>query len=116
MTTAPLRSATPPPGAPGRGVLPSRPGIVQQSLHNPVGPRDRGVHLGRDVRIAAPAAEHLDVGAERAERVADLVGHARGQPPDSGELLDPDDLALHVEQLLGHGAVAAGELVQVGVS
>ncbi len=41
------------------------------------------------------------------------MGDPGGQPADAGELLHPDHVALGIEQLLGHGAVAVGEVAQL---
>jgi len=37
------------------------------------------------------------------------VGHARGQPADAGELLRADELALGVEQMIGHAVQPLGQ-------
>ena len=93
---------------PARAAL--RPGVVEQSLHNAIDPANRDVHLRRDVGIAAPLPQDLDVGAEGAERIPDLVGHARGEAAEPGQLLHADDVTVHVEQLFGHAAVPRRQL------
>ena len=92
---------------------PLRPGVVQQSLHNPIDPADRDVHLAGDVGVAAALPEDLDVGPESAERIPDLVRHARGEAAEPGQLLDPNDVTVDVEQLLGHAAVPRRQLAEL---
>jgi hypothetical protein len=42
--------------------------------------------------------------------VPDLVGDAGGEAADARQLLDPHHVAVHVQQLVGHRAVAAREI------
>ena len=83
-----FRSACPVPGA-GAPALARRSGIVQQALHDPLDPLD-GACASRAVIADRPRrCKHLDIGAQGAERIPDLVRHAGGEPADAGQLLDP---------------------------
>ena len=55
-----------------------------------------------DLGLRPAAAQHFDIGADRAQRIPDFVRDAGGEPPHAGELLRADQLALGVEQMVGH--------------
>ena len=57
---------------------------------------------GDDLGVYAAAAQHVDVRPHRAQRVAHLMGDARREPPDARQLLGAHQLALRVEQVVGH--------------
>ncbi len=71
-----------------------------------------------DLLIRAATAQDLHVGHDRAERVADFMRHAGREPADTGELFRAHELALRIEQAIGHpiqafskrGEVAGGSV------
>ena len=84
-------------------LLGARPGVLQQVGDQAV----EAVHLAHGDVDQLPAlavgpgrpAQHLDRSRDAGQRVADLVGDARRQPPDRGQALGPLHLDLHAAQL-----------------
>ena len=83
--------------------------VVQQPAHDPVDPLQLARHAGDHFAIRAPPSQYLDVGAERPQGVPHLVGDTRGETPDARELLRAHQLALGVEQVVGHAVETFGE-------
>jgi hypothetical protein len=84
-------------------------GVVQQAPHDTIDALQLAGQAHDHLGVRPAAAQHLDVGPQRAEGVADLVRHAGGQATDAGELLRADELALGVEQVVRHAVQPLGE-------
>ena len=86
-----------------------RPGVVEQAPHDVIDAVELPPESSHQLGIRAAAAQHVDVGPHCAERVAHFVGDARRQPPDARQLLGAHQLALGVEQIVGHAIQPLGK-------
>ena len=107
----------------GRGVerrqrLLVGPRVVEQPAHDPVDTLELARHPGDHLGVRAPPPQHLDVRAERAQRVPHFVGDSCGEATYPCELFRAHQLALRVEQMVGHAVETlgeGGEVVGLGV-
>ena len=78
------------------------PGEVEQVLDDPGDPVGLGLDLLQDlgeVGVGELLLEHLDVARDAGQRGVDLVGHARREEPDRGQLLRGQELLLEADLL-----------------
>ncbi len=83
-------------------LLGGRPAEIDQFAERPLDAAELVVdHLEplAGVRVVLPPLEHLHERADRRQRIADLVGDARGQQTEGGPLLLLDELRLRLLQL-----------------
>ena len=86
-----------------------RPCVVEEAADDAIDALHLARETSHDLGIAPASPQHFDIGPDRPQRVADLVGDAGGEAPDARQLLGAHELALRVEEPVRHPVQALGE-------